>query len=329
MGAASPAAAPAEPAPMSAAGMPPVHNPVQKKSHKRAVIIGACVAGVLVAGGAALALTGVLGPLGQGGSSQITVLGSDEGSAEHKDKGGARKKTVDDGDEAEEPEETGSSVKVDLNDQATYAAANLFLSNFTEGHFDTNRYQTGGFDSTDGLTDDEKYKLVKFIWCHFIDNAPYRIEKDDYDNGHYQRIATDVINRELNRLTGLTLSDADMTFDRASGGQMRADSAEAHDGYLYLKQEYGQGNYNPPCAIVTGATDLGDNIYELTYEVYSAGGALLPSDIPESTYGLPKDQFIAAIQADASECRTETCTVRVAQGDGAPAFTLLKMGVYD
>ena len=325
MGVASPAAVPVEPAPMPAAGMPPV----QKKSHKRAAIIGACVAGVLVAGGAALALTGVLGPLGQGNSSQITVLGSDEGSAEHKDKGSAKEKPAADEDEADEPEQTGSSVKVDLNDQATYTAANLFLSNFTEEHFDTNRYQAGDFDSTDGLTDDEKYKLVKFIWCHFIDNAPYRIEKGDYDNGHFQRIATDVINRELNRLTGLTLSDADMTFDRALGGQVRADSAEAHDGYLYLKQEYGQGNYNPPCAIVTGATDLGDNIYELTYEVYSAGGALLPSDIPESTYGLPRDQFIAAIQADASECRTETCTVRVEQGDGAPTFTLLKMGVYD
>lgn len=325
MGVASPAAAPAEPAPMPAAGIPPV----QKKVHKRAAIIGACVAGVLVAGGAALALTGVLGPLGQGNSSQITVLGSDEGSAEHKDKGSAKEKPAADEDEADEPEQTGSSVKVDLNDQATYTAANLFLSNFTEEHFDTNRYQAGDFDSTDGLTDDEKYKLVKFIWCHFIDNAPYRIEKGDYDNGHFQRIATDVINRELNRLTGLTLSDADMTFDRASGGQVRADSAEAHDGYLYFKQEYGQGNYNPPCAIVTGATDLGDNIHELTYEVYSAGGALLPSDIPESTYGLPKDQFIAAIQADASECRTETCTVRVEQGDGAPTFTLLKMGVYD
>lgn len=65
------------------------------------------------------------------------------------------------------------------------------------------------------------------------------------------------------------------------------------------------------------------------YEVYSAGGMLLPSDIPEGTYGLPKNQFIAAIQADASMGRTETCTVRVAQGDGAPTFTLLKMGVYD
>lgn len=325
MGTASPAAAPAEPASMPAAGMPPV----RKKSHKRAVIVGMCVVGVLVAGGSALALTGVLGPLGQGNSSQITVLGSDEGSAEHKDKGSAKEKPAADGDEADEPEQTGSSVKVDLNDQATYAAANLFLSNFTEEHFDTNRYQAGDFDSTDGLTDDEKYKLVKFIWCHFIDNAPYRIEKGDYDNGHYQRIATDVINRELNRLTGLTLSDADMTFDKASGGQMLADSAEAYDGYLYLMQEYGQGNYNPPCAIVMGATDLGDNIYELTYEVYSAGGTLLPSDIPESTYGLPKDQFIAAIQADASMGRTETCTVRVAQGDGAPTFTLLKMGVYD
>lgn len=129
MGAASPAAAPAEPAPMSAAGMPSV----QKRSHKRAVIIGICVAGVLVAGGAAL--TGVLGPLGQGNSSQITVLGSDEGSAEHKDKGSAKEKPAADEDEADESEQTGSSVKVDLNDQATYTAANLFLSNFTEEDF--------------------------------------------------------------------------------------------------------------------------------------------------------------------------------------------------
>lgn len=99
MGVASPAAAPAEPAPMPAAGMPSV----QKKSHKRAVIIGICVAGVLVAAGAALALTGVLGPLGQGNSSRITVLGSDEGSAEHKDKGSAKEKPAADEDEADEP----------------------------------------------------------------------------------------------------------------------------------------------------------------------------------------------------------------------------------
>lgn len=151
MGAASQAAVPAEPAPMSAAGMPPV----QKRSHKRAVIIGMCVVGVLVAGGAALALTGVLGPLGQGGSSQIAVLGSDEGSVEHKDKGSAKEKPAADEDEAGEPEQTGSSVEVDLNDQATYAAANLFLSNFTEEHFDRDWYQAGGFDSTDGLSDDE------------------------------------------------------------------------------------------------------------------------------------------------------------------------------
>ena len=44
--------------------------------------------------------------------------------------------------------------------ETTYAAANLFLSNFTEEHFDRDWYQAGGFDSTDGLSDDEKYKLV-------------------------------------------------------------------------------------------------------------------------------------------------------------------------
>lgn len=105
MGAASPAAAPAEPASMPAAGMPPV----QKKSHKRAVIVGMCVVGVLVAGGAALALTGVLGPLGQGNSSQITVLGSDEGSAEHKDKGSAKEKPADEQEEPEETEQTAAA----------------------------------------------------------------------------------------------------------------------------------------------------------------------------------------------------------------------------
>ena len=60
---------------------------------------------------------------------------------------------------------------------------------------------------------------LKFIWCHFIDNAPYRIEKGDYDNGNSQRVATDVINRELNRLTGLTLSDADMTMTERRRGR--------------------------------------------------------------------------------------------------------------
>ena len=165
MGATSPAAAPAEPAPMPAVGMPPV----QKRSHKRAVIIGICVAGVLVAGGAALALTGVLGPLGQGGSSQITVLGSDEGSAEHKDKGSAKEKPAEEQEEPEEPEQTGSSVKVDLNDQATYAAANLFLSNFTEEQFA--RDGAGGlasFDAADGLTAEEKRGMTIFVFNHLL-----------------------------------------------------------------------------------------------------------------------------------------------------------------
>lgn len=310
---------------------PAAPEPAPKKSHKRAVIVGVCIVGVLAAGGAALALTGAFGPLGQGSSTKITKVGSDEGSAEHKDKGSAQEKPAAKQEATPEPEQdpNKSTVNVDINDQATYAAANLFLSNFTEEHFDQDWYQAGGFDSTDGLSDDEKYKLVKFIWNHLLDNAPYRIEKGNYDNGQFQRVATDEVNKELNRLVGLTLSDADMTYDRTPAGQMIPDNAEAHDGYLYLQAEHGQANYNPPCAIVTGATDLGNNTYELTYEVYSAGGTMLVSDIPESTYGLPKDQYISAIQADASKGRTETCTVRVSQGDGAPNFTLLKMGVYD
>lgn len=174
MGAASPAAAPAEPASMPAAGMPPV----QKKSHKRVVIVGMCVVGVLVAGSAALALTGVLGPLGQGNSSQITVLGSDEGSAEHKDEGSAKEKPAADEDEADEPEQTGSSVKVDLNDQATYAAANLFLSNFTEEQFA--RDGAGGlasFDAADGLSAEEKRGMTIFVFNHLLENTTNRVER--------------------------------------------------------------------------------------------------------------------------------------------------------
>ena len=61
---------------MPAAGMPPV----QKKSHKRAVIVGMCVVGVLVAGGAALALTGVLASTVPSRSIAVIIQAGQEAS---------------------------------------------------------------------------------------------------------------------------------------------------------------------------------------------------------------------------------------------------------
>ena len=269
MGVASPAVASAEPAPMPAAGMPSV----QKKSYKRAVIIGICVAGVLVAGGAALALTGVLGPLGQGGSSQITVLGSDEGSAEHKDKGSTKEKPAADGDEADEPEQTGSSVKVDLNDQATYAAANLFLSNFTEEQFA--RDGAGGlasFDAADGLTAEEKRGMTIFVFNHLLENTTNRVERGgDVDGKSYaSKVPVDSMKREMNRLFGVTLSDDEMHIDADDGlPDNLATRATVQDGYLYFNEMHGFAG-SPIPAIVSGAEDLGDNTYCLTFEAYVA-----------------------------------------------------------
>lgn len=334
MGAASPAAAPAGPAPMSAAGMPPVQNPVQKKSHKRAVIIGVCVAGVLVAGGAALALTGVLGPLGQGGSSQITVLGSDEGSAEHKDKGSAKEKPAADEDEAEEPEETGSSVKVDLNDQATYAAANLFLSNFTEEDFGYNKNDPSSlFDVTDGLSAEEQQDMTFFIFNHFLDNGSKRVEREDNNVGgksYRFKIATDAVHGEMNRLFGMTLSDDEMQFDDNEGKcdeaiQALGTRATVQDGYLYFSEEHGVAKYAVP-TIVTAAEDLGNNTYRLTFEAYVAqdynGTVPTISEVPESVYGLPADQLKSTIGASSTPTMTGSAVVAVTAGDTAPSFTL-------
>lgn len=337
MGAASPAAASAEPAPMPAAGMPPV----QKKSHKRAVIIGVCVAGVLVAGGAALALTGVLGPLGQGNSSQITVLGSDEGSAEHKDKGSAKEKPAADEDEAEEPEQTGSSVKVDLNDQATYAAANLFLSNFTEEDFGYNKNDPSSlFDVTDGLSAEEQRDMTFFIFNHFLDNGSKRVELEDNNVGgksYRFKIATDAVHGEMNRLFGMTLSDDEMQFDDNEGKydeviQALGTRATVQDGYLYFNEEHGVAKIAVP-AIVTAAEDLGNNTYRLTFEAYVAqsyngGPSPLVSDVPESVYGLPADQLKATIGVDSTSAMFGTAVVKVAAGDGAPTFALQSIN-YD
>ncbi len=332
MGAASPAAAPVEPASMPAAGMPPV----QKKSHKRAVIIGVCVAGVLVAGGAALALTGVLGPLGQGNSSQITVLGSDEGSAEHKDKGSAKEKPADDEDEAEEPEETGSSVKVDLNDQATYAAANLFLSNFTEEQFARN---SGGglslFDATDGLSAEEKRGMTIFVFNHLLENTTNRVEKGGDVNGksYTEKIPVDSMRREMNRLFGITLSDDEMHIDADDGlPDNLVTRATVQDGYLYFNAMHGFAG-SPIPAIVSEAEDLGDNMYCLTFEAYAAqsyNGISSPliSDVPESVYGLPADQLKATIGADSTPMMSGTAVVKVTAGDGAPSFVLQSIN-YD
>lgn len=325
MGAASPAA-----------GMPPV----QKKSHKRAVIIGICVAGVLVAGGAALALTGVLGPLGQGNSSQITVLGSDEGSGEHKDKGSAKEKPAEEQEEPEEPEQTGSSVKVDLNDQATYAATNLFLSNFTEEDFGYNKNDPSSlFDVTDGLSAEEQRDMTFFIFNHFLDNGSKRVERgSDIGGKRYGfKIAIDAVHSEMNRLFGMTLSDDEMQFDDNEGKydeviQALGTRATVQDGYLYFNEEHGVAKIAVP-AIVTAAEDLGNNTYRLTFEAhvaqsYNGGPSPLVSDVPESVYGLPADQLKATIGVDSTSAMSGTAVVKVAAGDGAPAFALQSIN-YD
>lgn len=332
MDAASPAAAPAEPAPMPAAGMPPV----RKKSHKRAVIVGMCVVGVLVAGGAALALTGVLGPLGQGNSSRITVLGSDEGSAEHKDKGSAKEKPAEEREEPEEPEQTGSSVKVDLNDQATYAAANLFLSNFTEEQFA--RDGAGGlasFDAADGLTAEEKRGMTIFVFNHLLENTTNRVERGgDVDGKSYaSKVPVDSMKREMNRLFGVTLSDDEMHIDADDGlPDNLATRATVQDGYLYFNEMHGFAG-SPIPAIVSGAEDLGDNTYCLTFEAYVAlsyNGISSPliSDVPENVYGLPADQLKSTIGADSTPMMSGTAVVKVTADDVAPSFTLQSIN-YD
>lgn len=332
MGAASPAAAPAEPASMPAAGMPPV----QKKSHKRAVIVGMCVVGVLVAGGAALALTGVLGPLGQGNSSQITVLGSDEGSAEHKDEGSAKEKSAEEQEEPEELEQTGSSVKVELNDQATYAAANLFLSNFTEEQFARNSGDgLTSFDATDGLSAEEKRGMTIFVFNHLLENTTNRVERGgDVDGESYaSKVPVDSMKREMNRLLGVTLSDDEMHIDADDGlPDNLATRATVQDGYLYFNEMHGFAG-SPIPAIVSGAEDLGDNTYCLTFEAYVArsyNGISSPSiaDVPESVYGLPADQLKSTIGADSTPMMSGTAVVKVAAGDGAPSFALQSIN-YD
>ncbi len=319
--------------------------PVQKKSRKRAAIIGICIVGVLAVGGAALALTGGFGPLGQGNSSKITKIGSDEGSAARKDEGSAQKEPAAKQEAAPEPEQdpNKSTVNVDINDQATYAAANLFLSNFTEEGFPQN--PEGGsatFDSTDGLSADEKVEMTYFIYNHLLDNGSSRVEtgghvgqKDHYIDGksYIDRISIDSVQHEMNRLFGMSISGDEMQIDADEGApEQLGTRATAQDGYLYLNEEHGSQKLPVP-AIVTAAEDLGDNTYRLTFEAYTAksyNGADMPliTDLPESVYGLPADQLKATIGADSTPTMTGSAVVAVTQGDGAPTFTLQSI-TYD
>ena len=324
---------------------PSVPEPSPRKSHKRAVIVGICIVGVLAAGGAALALTGAFGPLGQGSSTKITKVGSDEGSAEHKDEGSAQEKPAAKQEATPEPEQdpNKSTVNVDINDQATYAAANLFLSNFTEEYFPQN--PEGGsatFDSTDGLSADEKVEMTYFIYNHLLDNGSSCVEtgghvgqKDHYIDGksYIDRISIDSMQHEMNRLFGMSISSDEMQIDADEGApEQLGTRATARDGYLYLNEEHGSQKLPVP-AIVTAAEDLGDNTYRLTFEAYTAksyNGAGMPliTDIPESVYGLPADRLKATIGADSTPAMTGSAVVAVTQGDGAPTFTLQSI-TYD
>lgn len=340
---AAPANAQATPGTVPPAGPEPA--PVRKKPHKRAAIAAICVVGVLAAGGAALALTGAFGPLGQGSSSKITKVGSGEGSAEHKDKGSAQEEPAVKQEEASEPEQdpNKSTVNVDINDQATYAAANLFLSNFTEEHFPQDpKNGPTTFDTTDGLSADEKRAMTFFIFNHLLDNGSSHVETSggvggkefDIDGKSYiHKIAVDSMQREMNRLFGVTISGDEMQIDADEGApEQLGTRATARDGYLYFNEEHGVQKLSVP-AIVTAAEDLGNNTYRLTFEAYDArsyNGSDWPliTDIPESVYGLPADQLKSTIGADSTPAMTGSAVVAVTQGDGAPSFTLQSIS-YD
>ncbi len=149
----------------------------------------------------------------------------------------------------------------------------------------------------------------------------------DVDGKSYaSKVPVDSMKREMNRLFGVTLSDDEMHIDADDGLPDNLEiRATVQDGYLYFNEMHGFAG-SPIPAIVSGAEDLGDNTYCLTFEAYVAlsyNGISSPliSDVPESVYGLPADQLKSTI-AGSAPMMSGTAVVKVTADDGAPSFTL-------
>lgn len=223
-----------------------------------------------------------------------------------------------------------SSIQLDLSDRDDYEAINVFISNFSE--LAAGLTTRDHFDRDEPLTDDMRFELIRFMQYHMAYNNNPHLEgvlSGDAmgDEGYAMRIPADYFIDLMDRYFGLAFTESDLVYDMNPGETHapNADRGTVHDGWFYYVYETGVAWPSQGVSAVTSATDLGDNLYQVTFDVYQPSSSLLPEDISMDTYGLPLSDMLDAVGASSTPIYSGTAVVEARYDDGEIAFTLYRM----
>ena len=196
-----------------------------------------------------------------------------------------------------------SPIRVDLANATDREDLNIAITNFTELEFDKEA-QSGSIAFDRSCTDYPR--IINFYRNHVAYNGfEYygfeNVKQSDplYDKNYFVRTPVKQARANIANRLGITLSDAQMTFgkDVAREDAVSAYHATVSGDWLYIGIYDGSAEPSLGVASATSLTDLGNNRYQVTYDVYVPGGYQMPKDIDSSTYGLTGDQMAARVGA--------------------------------
>lgn len=196
-----------------------------------------------------------------------------------------------------------SPIQVDLANATDREDLNIAITNFTELEFDKVA-QSGSIAFDRSCTDYPR--IINFYRNHVAYNGfEYygfeNVKQSDplHDKNYFVRTPVKQARANIANRLGITLSDAQMTFgkDVAREDAVSAYHATVSGDWLYIGIYDGSAEPSLGVASATSLTDLGNNRYQVTYDVYVPGGYQMPKDIDSSTYGLTGDQMAARVGA--------------------------------
>lgn len=336
VGATDPAApaAPSAPAKAPAADSPAPSRP----SRMPLVVAGIAVAAIVFIGIAAVATSG-FGLLGQKGADTAPVAAE----AEDDDRGEGSDDADDPAPIADEQDETTteapaaapdaegtqdaprepSAIAVDLGNQGDREVVNCFITNFSEVNEGLSAQSS--YSREDPLDRDTIVEMLVFVERHMNGNAnPYLEEVGSSDPmaaaGYQFRCEASYMCELVYKYFGVGIDIGDLPYERSAGGRGVVSGSWFYYAYGSDAWFASQGVAN-----VTSLTDLGGNLYDVSFDVYRPAGNLAPADILLRVYGWPLSEMLEAVGAGSSPIYSGTATIEAYLDEGELAFRLYRM----
>lgn len=271
--------------------------------------------GALAGVGIAAALTSGFGLLKAGGDGQVSATTvAQRAEAEQ---------APSEVDVDAEQEPAPSTIELSLENAADREAIGTFVSNFTEvGQGITAQSHYERTDSPDQQTVTD---MVLYLEYHMMGNANDHVSAVDADDplaaeGYAYRVdATYLIDR-IARQFDVTVSADQLPYTISDGNK----GAVEGNWFYFATSVEGWQSMGVP--YTTSLTDIGDNRYEVTFDVYRPADGVKPVDVLLRVYGWPLADMLDAVGASDTPIYSATATIEAyLNDDGDVTFHLLRM----